>query len=247
MKLEEFYAKNPRFALGFSGGVDSSYLLYSAVNCGVQIQPYFIKTQFQTDEELAAAQKFAEELGCTLKILRIDVLNNADVVSNPPDRCYYCKKVLFGRIKDEAKKDGFSIIADGTNASDDISDRPGFRALEELGVLSPLRICGITKTEIREKLKKAGLSVWNAPSNACLATRIPTGAPITEAGLSRVNCSENALKAMGFSDLRVRSMGRAAKLELTGEQLERAAARRRDVLCALKPYYDSVYLDLKER
>ena len=247
MKLKEFYASNPHFALGFSGGVDSSYLLYSAVSCGVQIQPYFIKTQFQTDEELKRARNFAEELGCTLKILWVDILDNTDVVSNLPDRCYNCKKFLFGRIRDVALLDGFGVIADGTNATDDISDRPGFRALEELGVLSPLRICGVTKAEIREKLKKAGLSVWNSPSNACLATRIPTGTPITETELYRVNCSESALKAMGFSDLRVRSMGSAAKLELTGGQLERAAMLRQNVICALKPYYDSVYLDLKER
>lgn len=247
MTLEEFYMNNPRFALGFSGGVDSSYLLYSAVSCGVQVQPYFIKTQFQTDEELEKAREFAEGFGCALKIIRLDVLKNADVASNPTDRCYYCKKTLFGKVKNEALKAGFTVIADGTNASDDISDRPGFKALEELGILSPLRICGVTKNEIRERLKAANYPVWDAPSNACLATRIPTGKPITEAELYRVNCSENALKAMGFSDLRVRSMGNAARIELTGGQLEKAASMRKNVLCSLKPYFDDVYLNLKER
>ena len=247
MELTEFFSQNPRMALGFSGGADSSYLLYAAVKYGVQVQPFFVKTQFQTETELDRAQKFACDMGCALKVIELDVLHRQNIACNPPDRCYHCKKLLFGEIKHAAENDGYMVISDGTNASDDISDRPGAKALAELGILSPLRICGITKDDIRRELRSANLSVWSEPANACLATRIPTGTQITEHDLYRVTCSENALKEMGFFDLRVRCMGNTARMELKGSQIEKAAALRNDILCALNPYFDSVFLDLKER
>lgn len=247
MELQEFFSKNPKVALGFSGGVDSAYLLYAAVNCKAQVQPYFVKTQFQPEFELADAKRLAAELGVELTVLEMDILAVPRVGENRPDRCYDCKRALFGRLREQALADGYTLLIDGTNASDDAGDRPGMRALGELSVRSPLRECGITKAEVRRLSKEAGLFTWNKPAYACLATRVPTGEAIDEKILHRVEAGENALFQMGFSDLRVRVYHGAARLQLPGEQMVEAVSRREEVRNALAPWFDTVLLDLKER
>ena len=149
MKLKEFFEKYPRVALGFSGGVDSAYLLYAGKKYGADIRPYFIKTAFQPEFELRDAHRLTEELGIELTVVEYDILAETQVAQNPPNRCYYCKSALFGALKQQALKDGYEILLDGTNASDDASDRPGMKAIREMKVLSPLRECGLTKDEIR--------------------------------------------------------------------------------------------------
>lgn len=247
MELQEFFSQNPKVALGFSGGVDSAYLLYAAVNCKAQVQPYFVKTQFQPEFELADAKRLAAELGVELTVLEMDILAVPRVGENRPDRCYDCKRALFGRLREQALADGYTLLIDGTNASDDAGDRPGMRALGELSVRSPLRECGITKAEVRRLSKEAGLFTWNKPAYACLATRVPTGEAIDEKILHRVEAGENALFQMGFSDFRVRVYHGAARLQLPGEQMVEAVSRREEVRNALAPWFDTVLLDLKER
>ncbi len=247
MELQEFFSQNPKLALGFSGGVDSAYLLYAAVNCKAQVQPYFVKTQFQPEFELADAKRLAAELGVELTVLEMDILAVPRVGENRPDRCYDCKRALFGRLREQALADGYTLLIDGTNASDDAGDRPGMRALGELSVRSPLRECGITKAEVRRLSKEAGLFTWNKPAYACLATRVPTGEAIDEKILHRVEAGENALFQMGFSDFRVRVYHGAARLQLPGEQIMEAVSRREEVRNALAPWFDTVLLDLKER
>lgn len=247
MELQEFFSQNPKVALGFSGGVDSAYLLYAAVNCKAQVQPYFVKTQFQPEFELADAKRLAAELGVELTVLEMDILAVPRVGKNRPDRCYDCKRALFGRLREQALADGYTLLIDGTNASDDAGDRPGMRALGELSVRSPLRECGITKAEVRRLSKEAGLFTWNKPAYACLATRVPTGEAIDEKILHRVEAGENALFQMGFSDFRVRVYHGAARLQLPGEQMVEAVSRREEVRNVLAPWFDTVLLDLKER
>ena len=144
MDLQQFFKEYPKCALAFSGGVDSSYLLYAVKQYGADVRAYYVKAAFQPQFELDDAMRLADELQADMKVLRVDVLSDAVVRSNPKDRCYYCKQLIFSTILAEAKKDGYTMILDGTNASDDIADRPGFRALQELKVLSPLRITGLT-------------------------------------------------------------------------------------------------------
>ena len=141
MTLQEFFVAHPKVALGFSGGVDSSYLLYAAKQAGADVRPYFAKTQFQPEFELEDAKRLAELVDIELTILPYDVLPTAGF--NPPDRCYYCKTALFGALVAQAKADGYDTIIDGTNASDDAGERPGMKALQEMQVLSPLRLCGL--------------------------------------------------------------------------------------------------------
>lgn len=249
MTLSKFFHDNSRIALGFSGGVDSAYLLYAAVQAGTDIAPYYVKTAFQPRFELNDAQRLCGQLGVELRIIELDILSNAQVRANPADRCYHCKTVLFGALRERAVADGFTLLIDGTNASDDAGDRPGMRALRELEVRSPLRECGITKSQVRELSKAAGLFTWDKPAYACLATRVPTGRELSEEELSRIEKAEDYLFGLGFTDFRVRIMpgGAGAKLQLTEAQLPMALEKRQAILEALAPLFSAVTLDLVSR
>ena len=247
MTLNDFFTEHPSVALAFSGGVDSAYLLYAGIHFGCDIHAYYVKSDFQPQFELEDALKLAGELDAKMTVLELDVLSDPSITSNPANRCYYCKKKIFGKIMEAAKADGYSLLIDGTNASDDAGDRPGMKALQELSVRSPLRECDITKAEVRQLSKEAGLFTWDKPAYACLATRIPTGNPITKEKLSVTETSEKLLSDMGFSDFRVRLSGKDAKLQMREEQLEKVLSHREVILEKLKPYYSSVTLDLETR
>lgn len=247
MTLHNFFKEHPKAALGFSGGVDSSYLLYAGVQAGADIRPYFIKTAFQPAFELEDAKRLCAFVGSELSVIELDALSNPDVVKNPANRCYYCKTGLFGALQKRALADGYNVLLDGTNASDDSSDRPGMKALQELSVLSPLRLCGLTKAQIRELSREAGLFTWDKPAYACLATRIPAGEPITAALLSRVEGAEQVLFSLGFTDFRVRVFHDAARVQLRPAQMQQALTRRSEILENMRPYFETVLLDLNGR
>ena len=248
MELSDFFHENPRAALAFSGGTDSAYLLYAALQCGAEVRPYYVKTPFQPRFELDDALRLTKELGTELTVIEYDILDDGLIAANPADRCYHCKKKLFGLLlRERAANDGFSLIIDGTNASDDAGDRPGMRALGELCVRSPLRECGLTKAEIRARSKEAGLFTWNKPAYACLATRVPTGRPIERELLQRVEGAESELFALGFTDFRVRLFHEAARIQLPAAQMAAALERRGDILAKLKKYFDTILLDMETR
>lgn len=247
MDLNQFFQENNRIALAFSGGVDSSYLLYAAIQAGADVTAYYVKAAFQPQFELDDAIRLAEELKANMKILYVDVLSDEKVTANPADRCYYCKQNIFNTILKAAAEDGYEVLLDGTNASDDAGDRPGMRALKELMVRSPLRECGLTKAEIRRLSKEAGLFTWNKPAYACLATRIPTGEVITKEKLEATEKSEGFMMDLGFSDFRVRQRNGEAKLQLKEEQLPLFVKNRQSILDTLKKYYKEVVLDLEVR
>jgi uncharacterized protein len=169
------------------------------------------------------------------------------VAQNPSDRCYHCKKAVFGRIRELARADGYEVLCDGTNASDDAGERAGMRALGELGVRSPLRDCGLTKKEIRRLSCDAGLFTHDKPSYACLATRIPTGTVITEELLSRVDQAENALHGLGFSDFRIRCFNGAARIQIPEIQFKGIIDKRKKIVDAVSPYFEVVLLELSPR
>ena len=248
MELSDFFRENPRAALAFSGGTDSAYLLYEALQCGAEVRPYYVKTPFQPRFELDDALRLTKELGTELTVIEYDILDDGLIAANPADRCYHCKKKLFGLLlRERAANDGFSLIIDGTNASDDAGDRPGMRALGELCVRSPLRECGLTKAEIRARSKEAGLFTWDKPAYACLATRVPTGRPIERELLQRVEGAESELFALGFTDFRVRLFHEAARIQLPAAQMAAALERRGDILAKLKKYFDTILLDMETR
>lgn len=247
MRLEQFFKDNPKAAIAFSGGADSAYLLYAAVESGAQVKAYYVKSAFQPQFELDDAKALTEQLGVQMKVLPLDILCNETVRRNPADRCYHCKKAIFQTILSAAKADGFDLLLDGTNASDDALDRPGMKALAELSIRSPLRECGLTKAEIRNRSKEAGLFTHGKPAYACLATRIPTGEPITMAKLQRTEMAENDLTSLGFRDFRVRSFGDTAKIQVTASDLPKIMEQREAIVGKLKQNYTSVLLDLEVR
>lgn len=247
MDLANFFQLNNRVAIAFSGGCDSAFLLYAAKKYAAEVKAYYVKSQFQPQFELEDAKRLAEELSADLKVLEVDVLSDDIIVSNPRNRCYYCKKKIFTAICNEAKKDGFEVIIDGTNASDDISDRPGFKALTEMNVKSPLKDCGITKDMVRELSKQAGLFTWDKPAYACLATRIPNGSAITAEKLERTEKAERYLSSCGLTDFRVRDLDDNAKIQIKDEQLSIFLEHKSDICAELKKYYKSVLLDLEGR
>lgn len=247
MNLDEFFRLHPRAAVAFSGGVDSSYLLYAAKKSGAEVTAYFVKSAFQPRFELEDAKRLSSEIGVPMKILDVDVLSSETVTDNPPDRCYHCKQVIFGEIINAARADGFTVLLDGTNATDDASDRPGMRALKELSVLSPLRECGLTKEEIRRLSKEAGLFTWDKPAYACLATRIPAGEKITAEKLRTTEEAESFLFSLGLTDFRVRFASGAAKLQVPASQLQTVLEKREIIITELKKHYSAVLLDLEGR
>ncbi len=247
MELSDFFRAHPRCALGFSGGTDSAYLLAAAREYGAEIRPYFVRTVFQPGFELDDARRMCEQLGVELTVLDCDILAVPGIADNPRGRCYFCKRAIFSLIRDRAAADGFDTLIDGNNASDDALDRPGMRAVSELGVLSPLRMCGITKSEVRRRSAELGLFTAQKPAYACLATRVPSGTRIESGDLARIERGEDALRAMGFTDLRLRLTPDGARLELPAAQMARAIELREEILSALGGDFGRVVLDMKGR
>ncbi len=248
MDLQTFFQENPKVALGFSGGVDSAFLLWAALTYGADVRPYFVKTVFQPAFEEADARRLCRQLGAPLTVVPVDILLSGKIRENAADRCYWCKRELFSALSRQAQKDGYQVVIDGTNASDDAGDRPGMRALQELSVRSPLRQCGLTKDEIRARSQAAELFTWDKPAYACLATRIPAGRPLTETLLRQVEAAEDVLARLGFTDFRVRVRGNVALIQLPPEQMP-LALQHRERLCAalLEAGFQETALDLMGR
>lgn len=247
MTLQEFFTQYPRCALAFSGGVDSAYLLYAGIQAGAEIRPYYVKSQFQPDFEYRDAMRLCRDLGAEPTVLPVDALFSEAVRANGPDRCYHCKINIMSTIIARASADGFTVLLDGTNASDDSGDRPGMRALGELGILSPLRLCGLTKPEIRSLSREAGLFTWDKPAYACLATRVKTGETITNERLSAIERSEDWLFSQGYTDFRVRTSGESALLQFPEAQLMRAQAELPRIREQLGADFTNIELDPKGR
>ena len=247
MNLVKYLTSLGNIAVALSGGVDSSYLAYTAKQSGIPCKAYTVKSQFVPQFELNDAKKIAEFIDIPLEIIDIDVLAHDDVTSNPDNRCYYCKHHVFTTIGEYAKRDGFTVVCDGTNASDDIDDRPGMRAIAELSVKSPLRDCGLTKSVIRKLAQQANLFTWNKPSYACLATRFQAGQRITSHDLEHIELAEKYLFSLDLSDFRVRLIGNNAKIQVPENQIAIVIKNRIEILTYLKSMFDDVVLDLEVR
>lgn len=236
-KLARLLSGYPGLVVAYSGGVDSAYLTHMAhVSLGDQAHAVFIDSPFTGEAERAFALSLAQERGWNLLHLHADPLQNDAVAPNPPDRCYHCKRLLFTEILRVAGEVAPGCpVADGGNVDDRGDYRPGRRALAELGVVSPLEVCGFGKAAIRERSREAGLPGWDRPSNACLASRIPYGQSVTRDRLARIDQAETHLRALGFSTVRVRDHGEVARIEVESERVgELAGALRGSVVAALR-------------
>lgn len=247
MTLEEFFRSVPKAALAFSGGTDSAFLMWAAKHYGCDLKAYYVNSAFQPEFELEDARRLSEELSVPMKIVEKDILAVPEAAENGPRRCYYCKQAIFTALWEAVRADGYTVLLDGTNASDDAADRPGMQALRELSVRSPLRECGITKPEIRRLSQEAGLFTWEKPAYACLATRIPAGTRIVDEDLKRVESAENMLAGLGFRDFRVRMYHGGARLQVTEEQLALALEKRLEIVSGLREMFPAVMLDMEPR
>ena len=222
-------------AVAFSGGVDSTFLL--AVAHGVLGERAFaITTHIHSVPagEFAEAAAFCADRGIRHIIAEQDEFAIEGFAANPPDRCYICKRVLFSRMLEIAAEQGCTCLCDGSNTDDEGDYRPGMRALAELCIESPLRAAGLSKADIRELSREMGLPTWNKPSAACLSSRIPYGEEITAEKLARLDAGETFLRGLGFSQVRVRSHGDLARIEVPADEIGRAAADAEAIARKLK-------------
>lgn len=237
--------KKPAVAL--SGGVDSALLLAACCRAGTQPAAITAFTPLQPSFEREDARRAAQQAGCKLYVLEPDPLQLDEFCANDSRRCYYCKRLVFGAVKEQAQKLGCSALLDGANADDAGDYRPGMQAAAELGFTSPLLTCGFTKQDVRALAAKYGLAVANKPAYACLASRIAYGETITPVRLAMVEQAEDALRKMGLQDLRVRCHGNLARIETAPQQIELAAgALRQQIVSAVRQAgFSYVTLDLQ--
>ena len=220
-KLKKLLESYKSAAVAFSGGVDSTFLLYAAREAlKDQVLAVTVHMAAVPERERQEAAAFCQKEQIRQLICSVDAMRIPGFAENPPDRCYYCKTEIFRNICRIARENHMQVVAEGSNVDDMKDFRPGMRAITELGIQSPLKQAGLTKEDIRILSKKMGLPTWEKPSFACLASRFPYGEPITNEGLARVEAAEVFLMERGFSQLRVRAHGKLARIELLPEDME---------------------------
>lgn len=237
-------------ALAYSGGVDSAVLLAALAELRRETSfpclALTLRTPLQRQAETDEARALAERLGVPWRLVEADPLAAPAVSANAPDRCYACKRLMMARLREAAA--GFALLIDGSNADDRRApNRPGLRALDELGVRSPLAALGLPKPAVRDLARALALPDPDRPATPCLATRFPYGSPLTEARLRRVEAAEERLRALlpQTRDLRLRDHGDLARLEVPAADFPRVLERREALLAALRPLgYRFVTLDL---
>lgn len=236
--------------VAFSGGVDSSLILKLAVQAaaktGHKVYGIMVHTMLHPMGEVEDARVTAEQIGAEFRVLEIDELQGADILDNPVDRCYRCKKYLFHNLIEEGKKLGVSAMMEGTNEDDLHVYRPGLRAIRELGIHSPLAEAGMTKAEVRKLAGELGISVSNKPSMPCLATRFPYGTRISYEAMQKVDEGEAFVRSLGFYNVRLRIHNDVVRIEVDVNEMPRLLEYREQIVAKLKKLgYDYITVDLE--
>ena len=250
IKLREIFLSMEKVVVAYSGGVDSTLLLRVAkeslregnVVAVTALSPLY------PDRELAGAKKMAQEMGVKHILIESNELEIEGFSKNPSNRCYFCKKELFEEMQNLARKEAISFVVEGSTLDDEKDHRPGRRAIQELGIRSPLQEARFTKEDVRELSRTLGLPTWDKPSFACLASRFPYGEEITPEGLRMVDEAENFLFSLGFKQVRVRHYQSLARIEVYPEEMSRlmnGSLREKVVNCLKKIGYRYVTLDLQ--
>ncbi|MDI6763054.1 MAG: ATP-dependent sacrificial sulfur transferase LarE [Thermodesulfobacteriota bacterium] len=249
-RLKEIFHSMKKVLVAFSGGVDSTFLLKIARDTlGVEnVLAVTALSPLYPERELRGAKKMAEEMGVKHLLIESNELEIDGFSKNPPDRCYLCKRELFGELKKTAQQENISCIVEGSTLDDEKDHRPGKKAIGELGIRSPLVEASFTKAGVREVSKALGLPTWDKPSFACLASRFPYWEEITADGLKKVSEAEDFLIGLGFKQVRVRHYKGLARIEIFKEEIGRLLDRaiREKVVEHLKKIgYQYITLDLQ--
>ena len=245
-RLRKILSSFPSAIAAFSAGVDSALLAVVAADVlGDRFSALTILSVFNPPELRAAAEAFAARFGFRHEWIRVEIEEDPEILRNPPDRCYRCKKLMMERIWAIARERGAAVVIEGQNADDGKVYRPGRRAVEETGTRSPLAEAGLTKAEIRALSKELGLPTWNAPASPCLATRIPYNVPIRRADLDRIAEAERRIKELGIADCRVRLIAGIAVIEVAPEDMETVLSAREALNTRLRALgFERCVLDL---
>jgi uncharacterized protein len=205
--------------LAYSGGVDSTFLLKTIQLSGIRTLAVTAVSEITPYNDLLTAKRIAEELDIDHRIIKTDVLSKEEFISNIPDRCFFCKDELYGKLTDIALSEGYMFVLDGSNIDDTLDYRPGKKAAVKYNIRSPLIEAGFSKKEVREFSRQLGLSTWDKPSSPCLSTRFPYGQRITKDALKRVEHAEDFLRSLGFNEIRVRDHGSIARIEVEEDKI----------------------------
>ncbi|HDJ37623.1 MAG TPA: ATP-dependent sacrificial sulfur transferase LarE [Methanosarcinales archaeon] len=227
-------AEHGSILLAFSGGVDSSVLASVAKESGADVLAVTANSELLGHRGLRDSIKMADEIGLKHEIFNFEILKKKEFAENPYNRCYHCKKHLIIELAKIASRNKIETIADGTNITDIAGDRPGYAAIKDAGVFTPFVDFGLGKPEIREIARHFGISVADAPSESCLATRIPSGTEITVKRISRIEEAESMLRSQGFCGVRVRDHGRLACVEVQSGDAEQFRVVQEDVAAAFE-------------
>ncbi|MCI5869508.1 MAG: ATP-dependent sacrificial sulfur transferase LarE [Dorea sp.] len=237
MELLDEYTKED-VLVAFSGGVDSSLLLWLLCACakvhGTRVYAVTLHTTLHPKADLDVTREAAKAAGAQHKIIYVDELKKAGIEENPEDRCYRCKKYIFTRIMEEAEKAGIHTVLEGTNLEDAKECRPGIQAQEELGIKSPLALAGFTKDEIRRYAREKQIPTADRPSAPCLATRFPYGTRLSYEEMNQVDEIENGIREMGFYNVRARIHGNLVRLEVDEKDILKLFAKKQEVLQLVK-------------
>jgi pyridinium-3,5-biscarboxylic acid mononucleotide sulfurtransferase len=220
-QLIEWFNGKGRVLVALSGGVDSALVAYAAQKSLGEFS-VAVTADYKTlaQEELESAKRICTEIGIRHIVIEYDELENPDFIKNDRNRCFYCRTELAKHLLNVSRAESLSLIVDGTNLDDLIEYRPGITALKNLGVQSPLVEVGLTKSDVRRCAKEAGLSVYDKPSNSCLASRIPWGITVTAEKLKRIEKSETLVKQLfGVRQVRIRDFDNYAKIEVSREEI----------------------------